>query len=150
MTRCKLADTSYYCNDKGKVITVHWRAVEKAGRRTARVSLLCRIRKESGPECGNHSTPSTRRRDTRPHIQPTSGACSHHGPCLLFIMSTPHNNAIIVAGEQLIVALEAFVDDADNLVQRDHLSQHIKAMHAALDAFKQETPQKHTAAAGLC
>jgi hypothetical protein len=65
-------------------------------------------------------------------------------------MSTvPDNKPIAKAGEQLLSALEAFVEDAD-LAQRDSLTAHIKAMHAALSAFKDRPQQAHSAAAGLC
>ena len=64
--------------------------------------------------------------------------------------ATSDNKAIVVAGEQLIEALEAFVDDADSIAERDNLKAHIKTMHAALGAFKQQAPQAHSAASGLC
>lgn len=62
------------------------------------------------------------------------------------------NHAVVVAGETLIESLEGFVEDCGNLVEKEKLQRHIKAMHQALADFDKPLPGtlKHNAASGLC
>ena len=67
--------------------------------------------------------------------------------------TTPDNKAVMLAGQRLIQELEGFIEDADDLAQRDHLKEHVRAMHLALQTFKQNEAQmlhKDAAHFGLC
>ena len=66
--------------------------------------------------------------------------------------TTTSNNAVLVAGEALIQSLEGFVEDCGDIVEKEKLQRHIKAMHAALEEFDKPQPgtRKHEAWSGLC